>query len=223
MTMPPEPGWFGKLPCQGDFLVRRLPPSFVEPWDAWLSTGLAEWKQRSPEGWLRHYLDAPSQVFLLMPGALVPASIAPCMFGGVLMPSVDQVGRYFPFTLSLTIAPVVKDGEALHALLQKLMAMNETAIQAMQQEWSTEQLDLALANLVVHPDPDGAIGALAHQARGLRSGQAGWFKEQGPGQWGFEVTDGLPVGDDFARLLGQRQNAADWLVHQPREDSWQRN
>ena len=29
-----ETGWYGKLPASGDFVTRRLPPSFIEPWDA---------------------------------------------------------------------------------------------------------------------------------------------------------------------------------------------
>lgn len=27
------PGFFGKVRTQGDFVSRRLPPEFVQPWD----------------------------------------------------------------------------------------------------------------------------------------------------------------------------------------------
>ena len=40
---PPERvGWFGKIPALGDFVTRHLPPSFVQPWDEWLSAELSE-------------------------------------------------------------------------------------------------------------------------------------------------------------------------------------
>ena len=30
------PGFYGKTPRHGDFIKRRLPRSFVDPWDDWL-------------------------------------------------------------------------------------------------------------------------------------------------------------------------------------------
>jgi type VI secretion system protein ImpM len=30
------PGLYGKVPAIGDFVLRRLPARFVEPWDQWL-------------------------------------------------------------------------------------------------------------------------------------------------------------------------------------------
>ena len=35
-----SPGFFGKLPEFSDFLSRRLPRSFLDPWDAWLQQGI---------------------------------------------------------------------------------------------------------------------------------------------------------------------------------------
>ncbi|MDE2050717.1 MAG: type VI secretion system-associated protein TagF, partial [Gammaproteobacteria bacterium] len=32
-----ETGFYGKLPCRGDFMQRRAPQEFVDVWDAWLS------------------------------------------------------------------------------------------------------------------------------------------------------------------------------------------
>ena len=29
-------GWYGKIPGTGDFIARRVPASFREPWDRWL-------------------------------------------------------------------------------------------------------------------------------------------------------------------------------------------
>ena len=30
------PGYHGKLLAKGDFVTRRLPRTFVDPWDSWL-------------------------------------------------------------------------------------------------------------------------------------------------------------------------------------------
>ncbi|MBF2984305.1 type VI secretion system-associated protein TagF, partial [Pseudomonas aeruginosa] len=33
-------GFYGKLAGRGDFVSRGLPNTFVEPWDAWLASGM---------------------------------------------------------------------------------------------------------------------------------------------------------------------------------------
>ncbi len=85
-----SPGIFGKLPWLGDFVTRRLPHSFVEPWDDWLQRGMAATREALGDGWLDSFLTAPVWRFLLPAGSAGPA------MAGVLMPSVDRVGRYFP-------------------------------------------------------------------------------------------------------------------------------
>ena len=47
-------GFFGKLPSHGDFLSRRLPRSFVDPWDSWLQSRTA---RRGLAGDLSHQSD----------------------------------------------------------------------------------------------------------------------------------------------------------------------
>ena len=71
----PPAGWYGKLPVLGDFAQRRLPPEFVEPWDAWLAAGLADWQSRD-EGWLDQYLAGSTWRFILSPGVIGPSTWA---------------------------------------------------------------------------------------------------------------------------------------------------
>jgi type VI secretion system protein ImpM len=92
------PGWHGKLPSLGDFASRRLDAAFIDAWDSWLAAGLLGLRERNPAGWLDAYLASPSWRFLLMPGVL-PGAAGAQGWAGVLMPSVDRVGRYFPFTI----------------------------------------------------------------------------------------------------------------------------
>jgi type VI secretion system protein ImpM len=87
-------GFFGKLPCRGDFLKRRVRDDFVAVWDDWLQQCLAESRQQMQEQWLNAYLASPIWRFVLSEGVCGTG-----MYAGVLVPSVDRVGRYFPLTL----------------------------------------------------------------------------------------------------------------------------
>ena len=101
-------GYFGKMPVRGDFLSRGLPREFVEPWDDWLQLALGQSHDQFSDGWLEIYLTSPLWHF-----ALAPAVCGDAPWAGVLMPSVDEVGRYFP----LTIAAPVKAGTNVTTLL----------------------------------------------------------------------------------------------------------
>jgi len=90
-----ETGWYGKLPASGDFVTRRLPPAFIEPWDAWLNRMLTGSRERMGAGWRDAFLSAPAWRFVLSPGIIGPHGWA-----GLLVPSVDAVGRYFPLTIA---------------------------------------------------------------------------------------------------------------------------
>ena len=92
-------GFYGKLPCVGDFVSRRLPTEFIRPWDLWLQESLAGSQARLGESWLANYLTSPLWRFVLTPG--IAGQTPWC---GVLMPSVDRVGRYFPLTLACPLA-----------------------------------------------------------------------------------------------------------------------
>ena len=89
------PGLFGKLPAFGDFLSRGLPHDFVKAWDSWLQDGIRASRELLGEAWLEVYLTSPLWHYALVPGVCGPDAMA-----GVLMPSVDRVGRYFPLTLA---------------------------------------------------------------------------------------------------------------------------
>ena len=101
MDAPRGAGFHGKLPARGDFLTKNLPSSFLDPWDAWLQAGIAASRAQLGEQWLPSYLDSPIWRFVLSPGACGPLPRV-----GILMPSVDKVGRYFP----LTIVDALPDG-----------------------------------------------------------------------------------------------------------------
>jgi type VI secretion system protein ImpM len=88
-------GFFGKIPSRGDFVQRALPATFVTPWDRWLQAGIAGSQETLGDDWVEVYLTSPVWRFALAAHLVgeVPAA-------GVLIPSVDAVGRYFPFTIA---------------------------------------------------------------------------------------------------------------------------
>ena len=96
-------GFYGKLPHLGDFVARRLPPDFIQPWDLWLQESLAASQAQLGDDWLGIYLTSPLWRFVLTTGI---AGQTP--WAGVLMPSVDRVGRYFPLTLACPVADGVE-------------------------------------------------------------------------------------------------------------------
>lgn len=92
-TDPLAIGWYGKLPGSGDFVTRRLPHAFLDPWDAWLRTVIAGSRARLGEGWQDAFLSMPAWRFVLERGVAGEEAWA-----GLIIPSVDAVGRYFPLT-----------------------------------------------------------------------------------------------------------------------------
>lgn len=92
-----EFGFYGKIPALGDFVTRSLPREQVVVVDEWMQEGLFALRSIS-EQWLDSYLVAPVWQFMLPAGMW---SVAPLC--GLLMPSVDRVGRYFPFFTCATL------------------------------------------------------------------------------------------------------------------------
>lgn len=87
-------GFYGKLPSHGDFVRRRVSDAFVDAWDAWLQQCIRASKDALGPRWLDLYLTSPAWRFVCAAGVCGPAPLI-----GLLAPSVDQSGRYFPLTL----------------------------------------------------------------------------------------------------------------------------
>jgi len=87
-------GFYGKLPILGDFVRRQVADRTVVAWDAWLQQAVAASRDRLGDAWLQLYLTAPMWRFFAQPGVLDEQPVC-----GVLFPSVDRVGRHFPFTV----------------------------------------------------------------------------------------------------------------------------
>lgn len=91
-------GWYGKIPGTGDFIARRVPASFSEPWDRWLQGAIEGSKDRLGARWRDAFLSMPAWRFALGPGV-----IGANAWAGLMVPSVDAVGRYFPLTVACAL------------------------------------------------------------------------------------------------------------------------
>jgi len=126
-------GWYGKIPSLGDFTSRRLSSQFIETWDHWLQHAITASRAQLGEHWLDLYLTGPIWRFIVMPGIC-----GNDMWVGILMPSVDKVGRYFPLTIAMQIKP------------QPGMLLTAFSAQA----WYEDLEQLALASLDTNMLPD---------------------------------------------------------------------
>lgn len=159
------PGFYGKLPSKGDFVTRRLSQKFVENWDSWLQNGLQTSQDRLGEDWLSVYMTSPIWRFALSAGVGDKDVVT-----GVLMPSVDRVGRYFPLTLAVTletcptIAGLPKQAASWYADAE------EAALMALEEGSDFEDVDERIQALGVPSLVDVALPTLEESAgeAGLR-------------------------------------------------------
>jgi len=184
------PGWHGKLPSLGDFASRRLDSGFVDAWDGWLAAGLLALREADPAGWLDAYLASPSWRFLLMPGVL-PGDAARQGWAGVLMPSVDRVGRYFPLTIVRPLGDLPASTQQMQALWHWLGRLDELAADALQDDWSVDRLETELARMAqpelhevaVAAAPAVAPGALVELPLADGGDAAGWIGIEAQSLW----------------------------------------
>lgn len=140
------PGWFGKLPMLGDFAHRRLPQQFVSTCDAWLSQGMSASREALGAGWQDSYLTAPLWCF-----AWSPRIVDEQWWFGVLMPSVDAVGRYFPLVIALPAPQAPSDAQALAQWAQWYESVGQCAMQTLQDRATLEAFEEALAAIATPP------------------------------------------------------------------------
>lgn len=87
-------GAYGKIPALGDFLRVGLSASFVKVWDDWMQRSLLAAQEALGSGWQDAYFSAPIWRFTLQPHHTGVAAMS-----GIVMASVDRVGRQYPLTL----------------------------------------------------------------------------------------------------------------------------
>jgi type VI secretion system protein ImpM len=161
-------GLYGKLPTHGDFLRRRVAEEFVAVWDPWLQGCLADSRAVLGERWLDIYLTSPVWRFALGPRVCGAAPAA-----GLLVPSVDRVGRYFPLTV---VWPTPAGRSSLEVAIG-FQAGFERAERLVLDTLAQDQIEFAdfdrrvqeLAPYLEAPDPDEGLRLTRDAANALAS------------------------------------------------------
>jgi type VI secretion system protein ImpM len=190
------PGWFGKLPGMGDFGQRRLPPPFLAIWDAWLQRGLQNLRLER-EDWVAHYLHAPIWFFALGEDIM---SASPWI--GVLMPSVDSVGRYFPLTMAIELVHSNESSPehqmaGIHEWWLRSAKAGLVALDA--------NLDAASFDLILHSqfrEPSGAHSPCLSLAGLPEARMSSWHINAGATPGVVETVAQLPDVAGFSVLFG---------------------
>jgi type VI secretion system protein ImpM len=159
-----------------------------------------------------------------MPGVM-PGQAGRQAWAGVLMPSVDRVGRYFPFTLAQPLAAGPATAAQTQGLWSWLARLDELARDALFDDWTAERLEQELARLPAHgvaPQPRAPAAGKAplEEAADLTDAtahiaveaQRAWAAQaQGRAWWQARPDDaparlllsrGLPAAHAMPRLFG---------------------
>jgi type VI secretion system protein ImpM len=217
------PGWYGKLATLGDFAQRRLPPELVQLGDDWLSRAMSASRQQLGERWLDVYLTAPVIRYAWAPGVVDAA-----WWFGLLMPSCDNVGRYFPLLIAQRRARPPLDRLALDHLEAWYDHLARAATQTLGEGSTLEHFEQALSEAPPWPTPGtattltpdaiaggmnyplGARMSLQHWLHALAvedlhtrfAGCSIWWRQDDATQTASaRVVAGLPDAATFAQML----------------------
>jgi len=192
------PGWYGKLPGIGDFASRRLPDPFRSVWDRWLQNGLARLRRLYADDWTDRYLKAPLWCFVLGEGVIGGG----CWLG-VLMPSVDGVGRYFPFTIAAELISSRPElhGEVLARTQLWWVLAARAALEGLEHDLDALRFDERLQTLFEGYATEAGEGDGPPLALPV-AGQSLWFTDPVAAGGTGMASQGLPQYEQFEALFG---------------------
>lgn len=189
----------------GDFLRLNLSAGFVQAWDTWLQEAMLAARERFGDRWNDRYLSAPIWRFTLPGGQAGESAVS-----GILMASVDRVGRQFPLTL---VAPHEGNNTALIHFANRATfeQLEDIALTALEEETPRDALADALAKVTLSQFDSGDIGmrryrgatppdaALAAQVINKSHGSTGIWTTAMAGDHRMLLRPDLP---DAADVLG---------------------
>ena len=193
-TMPGiEVGFYGKLPSHGDFLRRRVSDAFVAVWDGWLQECTAASRAILGDRWLDVYLTSPAWRFACAPGTCGESPVV-----GIMVPSVDRVGRYFHLTFATELPPGASVVAAASALAPFFDAAEQLAVETLAADHvDFEHFDDAVAGLRQH-----LAGLEARGAMMADPSAAALLDAAGP--WHMPLATPPRLAPLFEALLAQR-------------------
>ncbi|HET6959482.1 MAG TPA: type VI secretion system-associated protein TagF [Vicinamibacterales bacterium] len=186
-------GLFGKLPSHGDFLRRRVPDAFVDGWDSWLRECLQASHTALGERWLDLYLTSPAWRFICAAGTCGPDPVI-----GLMVPSVDRVGRYFPLTLVARLPAEVNPIIAATASA----AFFDSAERLIIETLATDEIDFEAFDAQVIMLGESLESILP--PRVVLDPAAAAVLNDGSQLWQMPIGSTADIAPTFAQLLSQR-------------------
>lgn len=164
------PCCYGKLPARADFITRRLPRATLQAWDPWLQACLEQSRLTLGTAWQDLFLTAPPWRLVLPAGVCGQEALL-----GVLVPSVDAVGRCFPFLVAQEV-PAAADPAGLALAGERWLGAAEAlALRALDDGFDLAALDLPLPPVPIPAAPLRRGETAARPAVGC------WTGLDGPG------------------------------------------
>lgn len=137
-----EIGVFGKLPAHGDFVQRNLSPVFIAGWDEWMQHYIAGSREQIGEEWLDIYLTSPIWRFAFSQGV-----IDEHCWAGIMMPSVDRVGRYYPFSVVVRLPTEISPAEFINNKSSWFGSVEDVVLDALGDELQIDEVTEQLNSL----------------------------------------------------------------------------
>lgn len=180
-------GFYGKLPARGDFVRLGLPRDFTDRWDEWLAGVMMASRASMGDDWLPAFLESPVWRFILPAGLCGERAVL-----GLMLPSVDRAGRYFPLTFAALFAgpPPAAEDPAATAWLDRCEAAGRAALE---EDAEPDRLHEMMAQHdLTLGEPDGVPAA-----------QSLWWSDGSPRVQAARLSlGGLPDPATYAAMLG---------------------
>ncbi|OHV18801.1 type VI secretion system-associated protein TagF [Rhizobium sp. RMa-01] len=195
-------GFFGKLPSHGDFVSMGLGHNLQSALDAWLQAGLQAVRQELGEDWERRFRTMPAWRFIVERGLWGPATIA-----GVLLPSLDRVGRSFPLVIAAQLHDFTEHPRQLYLDDTWFTAAEAIAESSAKRDFDINHFTANLKRLRTLRPADLAENEIL-QDRASTRGSIWWrIDPEERRAKGFGVS-GAPEPEHFPKLLHDNSPAA---------------
>lgn len=182
-----------------------MPTNLLRTLDNWLKKAMQLGQETHGHAWMNVYFQTPIHGFIWNKNTL--PSAANTWMVGVIMPSVDNAGRAFPFVLLEQLPMHTQDGLNLESLSQWFSQAHSLCAKALNQEWNLTQVEQAVQGIseLDNTLPNGQQFAIPIT---LSKGQSQWFRIgfEGSSNWVMQCK-GLPNSHAFEALLGLRAAA----------------
>lgn len=135
-------GLYGKLPAHGDFVQHNLDPVFVSVWDNWLQKSLLASQEDLQDQWLNLYLIGPIWRFALSANVIDENHC----WSGIIAPSVDKVGRYYPLTVATALPPETGLATFMSQAAPWFTEVENVVLEALEVGWTLEEIAYKLGD-----------------------------------------------------------------------------